>query len=118
MPGAANNAPRPELCGIARPILHWICPTCGAPACDHAGYVTSRRDAHYGHAMVRLACGHLAEADRRAVERRGMDVLRCVSCIPGEWVIHQRELERMKTRATRERRRATAARVVRERVTA
>lgn len=73
-----------------------MCPHCDARQCEHPKWVEDKRDPHYGHAMCWLECGHLASGDRRHFEKTGQTHMRCVTCIPGHWVVHVNEVALMR----------------------
>lgn len=93
MPAPSHNH-GPRLEGVVRHVDAWFCSTCGAVECGHVGYVNDRRDPDHGRALCVLNCGHLAIGNRLAAARRGRASLRCLLCVPGEWVVHARERDR------------------------
>lgn len=89
--------------GEIRRVSRWICPHCDARQCAHPKWVSDKHDPHYGHAMCWLECGHLASGDRRHFERTGRTHMRCLTCVPGHWIVHVNEVALMRRASRRAR---------------
>lgn len=89
----------PRLVGPTKKIDAWFCPDCGRVRCAHVGYEDDRRDPDYGRAMCVLECGHTSFGNRRG----GQTAASCVMCLPGRWLVHVREDDRVRLAAKRER---------------
>ena len=99
----ARSERHPELvAGVEQKVYRWLCPSCSEVSCAHEKWAPSG-DPDFGKAMAWLVCGHRAVANRRVMERSGVDTVRCVCCVPWHWIVHIREVDRNRLAERRKR---------------